>query len=490
MPVLSLRLRLWVSRIFFTTAGTGSELILRFLRTMVLSRLLLPAEFGVAVAITLLIFASELVSDIGIQRFILNKLTEDDRALATAHALQIRRAFVMAIGIVLCASPMASLFGVPQFKSSFMLVAIITLIRGFNHLGTKQAQRDYNYRLEAISISASEAVGLAAAIVAGYLLRDHRAILVAFGVEAGIYVIMTQRLALSPYSLRMDPVITREALTYGLPLIANGVALAVMSQTDRMLVGHYLGLEALATYAVVLNIAVVPLSSINRIVGSVALPALVRDREAPGRLEAGYLLTVWGFALVGFLYACGISLVLDVAVPLLFGKAYTVADLVRLLVSLIVFARVWRWSPTQLLLTVGRTKQLALANMITGFGLVIGTCILMIHRDMSSILAGLLIGEIASTAVFYYATLEMMPSAYRSIKKSAILGAFGAAMIASGLLLFPEPSWTNRLKFAVLLGSPAALLTWGLLIRWKHRESIIARGRDHTVEFGRAETAQ
>jgi O-antigen/teichoic acid export membrane protein len=80
MPVLSLRLRLWAGRIFLTAAGTRSELILRFVRTVILSRLLVPAEFGVAMAITLVIFASELVSDIGIDRFILNKPQDDDRA--------------------------------------------------------------------------------------------------------------------------------------------------------------------------------------------------------------------------------------------------------------------------------------------------------------------------------------------------------------------------------------------------------------------------
>jgi len=321
------------------------------------------------------------------------------------------------------------------------------------------------------------------------VLRDHRAVLVAFGVEAAVFVVITQRLAFSPYSLRMDPAITREALTYVLPLMANVVALAVMSQADRML-GHYLGLEALATYAIVLNVAMVPLSSLNRIASNVVLPALVRDREVPGGLEAGYALTSWSFALIGFVCACGISLVLDVAVLLLFGNAYTVADSVRLLVSLIVFTRVLRWSPTELLSTVGRTKELAFANMITGSGLVIGAGILIIHKDMSSILAGLLIGEIASIAVFYYTTLVVMPSAYRSINRSLIFAAFGAAIIVSGLLLFPEPGWTNRLTLAVLFGSPATLLTWGFFIRRKHREAVIARGRDHMVELGRAKTAQ
>lgn len=474
IPVLPLRLRLWASRIFFTAAGTGSELILRFVRTVILAHLLVPAEFGAAMAITLVIFASELISDIGIDRFILNKPQDDGRVLATVHTLQIARSVIVAFGIVLCASPMARLFGIPQYTSSFMLTSVVILIRGFNHLGVKQAQRDYNYRPEAISLSVSQMVTLVATAVTAFILRDHRAILVAFGIEALVYVIVTHRLAASPFSVRMDPIIGREALAYGLPLIANGIILALMSQADRMLVGYYFGVEALADYAVILNIAVVPLASVYRIVASIALAMLARDREVPRRREVSYLLVAWGFTLVGLIYACGMSLGLDIVVPLIFGKAYTVADSLRLLVSLIVFMRVLRWAPSSLLMTLGKTKHVALANMIAGLGFVGSVVIVVFFRDMSSILAGVLIGEIASTAVFHRSVVRQVPAVYRSIERSLIGGILSAAMIAGGILLLPERSLASRLMLAVLFCAPATLITWGLLRCWKRREAIIA----------------
>lgn len=474
LPTLPLRLRLWASRLFFTTAGTGSELVLRFVRTVILSHLLAPAEFGVAMAITLVLYASELVADIGIDRFILMKSLDDSRALATMHVLQIGRSAVLAVGIVLTAYPMARLFGVPQDTPSFMLAAGVIFIRGFFHLGVKQAQRDYNYRPEAISIAVSQAISLVATVAAGYRHHDHSAILVAFGVEASVYVIMTHWLAPSPFSARIDPVIGREALAYGLPLIANGITLAIMSQADRMLVGYYFGVETLADYAVILNIAVVPLASLYRIVASIALAMLARDREAPLRLEASYLLVAWGFTLAGLIYACGLSLGLDIAVPLIFGKAYTVSNAVRLLVSLIIFVRVLRWAPNLIFMTLGRTKQLALANMIAGFGLVIGAAIVIYYRDLPAILVGILIGEIASNVTFHRFVVRQVPAVYRSTQRLLLGGILSAATIAGGSLLLPGASWASRLTLAALYCPPAALMAWGLLRRWKLREAIIA----------------
>jgi len=487
-PVFPPRLRLWAVRLFFTTAGTGSELILRFVRTVILAHLLVPAEFGVAIAITLLIFASELASDIGLDRFILNKPKEDLKALATVHALQIGRGILLSFVIVLCASPTARLFDVPQFASSFMLAALPAFIRGFGHLGVKQAQRDYNYRLEAISITSSQLISLTATIAMAYVLRDHRVIIVAFSVEALAFVIMTHRLAPSPFSARADATIARQVLAYGLPLVANGIVLAVMTQADRMLVGHYSGLEALANYAVVLNIAIVPLSTVYRIVASVALAMFARDHERR-QLEVSYVLVVWGFSLVGFMYACSMSLGLDVVVPLIFGKAYKVTQSTRLLVSLIVFTRVLRWAPTLSLLTLARTKELTFANMVGGCGIVIAAVIAAFDHDMSSILIGVLVGDIASTAAFQRIVMRQLPPARPSIEKSLLGGVLSALMIFGGTLLLPEASLGSRLQLAALFLIPAGLLAVGLLRSWNHREAVIARGSDGAIELDRTEAA-
>jgi O-antigen/teichoic acid export membrane protein len=472
MPGIPLRLRLWAVRVFYTTTGTGTELILRFVRTVILSHLLTSAEFGVTVAIALVIFASEQVSDLGSDRFILNKSQDDSRALATVHLLQIGRAVIVAFGIMLCAYQIAQLFGVPQYTSSFMLIAIIILVRGFNHLGVKQVQREYNYRPEAIANGVSQAIALIATIAMGYILRDHRAILVAFGSEALTFAYMTHRLNMLPYSLRIDPTIGREALNYGLPLLANGLALAVITQADRLLVGHFLGVEALANYAIVLNIALVPLGSAYRIASSIGLAMLARDRDAPQRLEASYLLASYGFILFGYTYASSMALGLDIVVPLIFGKVYTVSEAVRSLVSLLLFVRILQWAPTLLLLTLGNTKQVTIANLAAGIGLLICFVIVVFYHDISSILAGILIGAIAASAVFQRTAIKRMPSAYHSIERSLIGAIFSAATIGGGLLLFPEATWVSRLALAVLFCAPALLLSWGLLRSWRYREAI------------------
>ena len=466
------RMRQWTTRISFSTAGTAMEVVLRFVRTVILSRLLVPAEFGVAVAIATVIFTCELVSDIGLERFVLAKSEDlDGRTLATAHVMQLVRGLLLAGGLALAAGLVAKIFGIPEYRTSFMVVAIIMLIRSLNHLGVKQVQRDFNYRLEATAIVTAQVAALGLAVAAGYALRDHRAILVAFGVEALAFAIMTHWLAPMPYELRLDRKTGRQALAFGVPLLASGLALALTSQADRFMVGNVFGIKTLALYGVVLTMATVPLGSIYRVVSSIALPLLVRDRENPLRLEASYRLLNWGSLLLGTVYASGLALLLDVVTPMIFGGAYVVAKSMHILVAIIVLARVLRWPPTILALALGRTQRLAVTNIVSGAGLFISAGLLYFYQDLAIVLIGVLIGEIAALGLFQNIMNREDGAIGQSTLSSFGAGTVVASTIVCGLMLLPDASLANRLALAAAFLPSVVLLVWRLSRSWNDREA-------------------
>src|ERR1700731_4424106 len=93
------RLKLWAGRISWAAVAPLVAFAARFGRTVILSRLLVPGEFGIAVAITIVITTAELATDVGLDKFVLLKSAADARqALAAAQALQIFR------GLLLCAA--------------------------------------------------------------------------------------------------------------------------------------------------------------------------------------------------------------------------------------------------------------------------------------------------------------------------------------------------------------------------------------------------
>jgi len=465
------RLRLWVSRLSFTTGGTAFELVLRFLRTLFLSRLLAPTEFGVTVALSVVIFTSELVTDIGLGPFVLNSTEEGDGSvLATAHSLQLGRGLLIALCIALGGEHIAQFFSVPQYAASFSAVSLFPLIRSLGHLGVKQVQRVYDYRPEAISTGVAQLISLAATIIAGFALRDHRAILVGFICEAIVFTVMTHRLSPMPFTLSMNARVGREALTFGLPLIVSGVAGAITNQADRMSVGYFFGVETLGVYGVILTVAMVPLGSVYRIAASIASAMMARDRQHAEQFATSYILVTWGFIALGFAYAGGMALLLDIVTPLVFGPSYKVEPSVHTLVAIIAFARILRWSATLLLLALGATRNLAIANITNGIGLIVGVAIVLVKPDLSSVLIGVLIGELMSNAMFQRTVLQLIPSARAQIQQANIVSIVCGVIIVGGLALLPEPAWRSRLMLAAILAPPAIATLVGLLMSWKRRE--------------------
>ena len=271
------RITKWMTRGLVVSVSPAVTFCSRLARNVILSRLLLPDQFGTAVAISLVLGLAGLVTDVGLDRFAM--INTSPRALAAAHVLLIARGCLLALALVVSAPLTAALFGVPQYAGSFAFVAIAPFLGGFVHVGIIQIQRDYNYGPESVAQLVANLAAIAAVFLAVRILRDHRAIVVGFVAKSLVYVILSHLLSKTPYRLRSDRETLRAALSFGLPLTINGIALATISQFDRVIVGHWFGVRVLGTYAVILNVAVIPVSLILRIFGALGMSFLLSARD-------------------------------------------------------------------------------------------------------------------------------------------------------------------------------------------------------------------
>src|ERR1700730_6966017 len=467
------RLKLWAGRISLAAVAPLVLFAVRFGRTFILSRLLAPGEFGIVVAITIVIGTAELATDVGLEKFILLKSAADARrALAAAHTLQIFRGLLLFAAIARLAVPIVTFFGIPRTVASFEFVALYPLVRSFAHLGIVQIQRDYDYRPAALAVTASSVTGLAvAALAAATMLPDHRVIVLAFLVDAAVYVAASHILAHAPMRIVPDREMLRQSLAYGLPLILNGVALALISQADRMVVGRFFGMEILGVYAVTLSLAVAPISPLMETVGTLGFSMLARSRDAPKRYLESYLWLTWFFAVLAFGYAAFIGLTLDVLVPFVFGKAYAVGTDTVILISAIAFLRILRaGGPTVALLVSGATTRLMLANLTSVFGIAAAAGLAQVHPVLTSVLAGVLFGDVLTMVLLQWAAIAGIPNGLGSLWRCLAVAGAGVAILTTTLRILPDPSWINRGIVAASCALPAAILGWGVLWRWRLRE--------------------
>src|SRR5581483_10809421 len=430
--------------------GFGS----RFIRNVILSRSLVPDEFGTAIAISVVISLLGLITDVALDRFVI--VDRSASSLAAAHLVAALRGIALSLIFVVFGRMVAVVFTVPQYSLSFAAAGVIPLIDGFGHLWIKQIKRDYVYLPEALARLIASVVAIIALTLAVAILKDHRAILFGFVAESAAYVLASHIFARVPYEIRTNRPALHKAVSFGLPLTLNGIGLATITQLDRILVGSLFGVGTLGLYAILLNISVMPTTLLLSSVSVLAMSYLTSEEQAAEPRPEKYRALVALFSMLGNLYSLFVALTLDWLTPLIFGDAFTINETVHLLIVGIVYFRIQRaGAPTALLLVRSQTGRLAFLNLSAGLGLIIALVLVLVWPRFEAVLLGVLAGDIISYAVF---CLEKKKRAFTGdgvgITDSAIGGAVLLAIVGA---LWMEPGITLQARGLVLIVGLSAI---------------------------------
>ena len=414
-------------------------------------------------AIAVVIGTASLITDVAIDKFVMVR-PDDSRALAAAHLLAIVRGGLLALALIVCAPLTASFFGVPDSSASFGLVALIPFIRSFAHLKIVQVQRNHEYTPVTLAQLSSQGAALVAALAAAYILRDHRAIIVSFLTESIVYCIASHILARTPYRLWPDRAEFHASLSFGIPLLINGVGLALYSQLDRIIVGHWFGVSALATYAVILNMAIVPITLIHRVFGTMGLAYISSRTTDKSVLPNDYLALVFFWGVIATSYTLFVAITLDVLTPLIFGPHFSVSPLAHMSIMVMAFCQVAKGAAISYLLAAERTARLSFLTLSGGFGLILALVLIHWWPQYEVVLLGAAVGDLFSYALFYIASTAWLGSQRIAIliDTAGALGVLTAIIVTFGL----SPEFTLKARGTVLgLGLLAIIVQFAFALR-------------------------
>lgn len=434
-----------------------AEFATRFGRSVILARCLAPNEFGIAVALNVLLTTSLMIGDLGIDKFLMSRPPgKDEETLAATHALHLGKGLLVAALVFAVAPWFARLFGALEATASFRWCAAIVVIHALAHLEIKQAQRDFRYLPNVKAVLASRFAAIGVVYPAVLVFHDNRAMIASLLVSGVVSTCASHLLARTPYRLSFrDRRILWQAVSYVLPLTVNGVALAAKFQFDRAAVGYWLGLTTLAAFAVILNLAAAPISVALGILANLGIPFLTQARAASGARDDAYPALVWVYEVLAAAYASFVAATLDKLVPFIFGPTYQVGPLTQLLISLIAWVRLSRGAPTLLLLVEVDTRRLLTAKSASGSGLVLAVALLPVWPHLETALGAILFGEALSLFYFLRAakrrTVEQFPAALRELCSSIV----PAMMTAAAAGFVPERDLAARLA---IFGIAAAII--------------------------------
>ena len=298
-----------------------------FLVTVVLARLLTPADFGVVAISAVFTGVITLFQDVGMGAALIQRKDIDDDYLSTSFSVSLLAGAALAV-LVAAASPLVASFYKESVLRDILLVSSLGfLLSPFTSIHTSILSKSLEFKKVALitlgtnAVSGSISVALA---LAGY----------------GLWSMVLGKILSQPILIpivwsvvrwRPKLKIVRRCFTdlfgFSSHLLGFNFLNFFARNLDNLIIGKYLGAQALGYYSVAYNLMLKPLQLISWSVGKVLFPVFSSIQDDPVQTRAVYLKIIKSISLITFPMMTGLFMVAEEFILSVYGDTWRPAIL-------------------------------------------------------------------------------------------------------------------------------------------------------------------
>ncbi|CAN7330547.1 lipopolysaccharide biosynthesis protein [Mesorhizobium amorphae] len=308
---------------FWTALSMGALAVAELVALLVLARLLSPKEFGLYSAALIVIKFSAIFQGLGITPAIVQRPVLEDRHLRVGFTLSCLLGLAVSALVWTMAPAIAGLLRLADLAPVVRAVCFIFLFQGASMVALASAQRALRFRWLAFIDACAFAVGY---VVAGPALAW-----LGFGIWALVAAVLVQQfirmivlLIGQPHPMR--PLLERRAIAE-LLYFGSGFTIArifnyLATQADRLVVGRWLGVDALGLYGLSSQLMTTPAVIVGQVLDRVLFPTMALVQEQPARLARAYRSAVAGCALLVLPASVVVAIVAPELVRVILGRGW------------------------------------------------------------------------------------------------------------------------------------------------------------------------
>jgi O-antigen/teichoic acid export membrane protein len=305
----------------WSAVGLYTIRVLGLVTTLVLAKVLVPADFGLVAVASMLIAILHIFKDMGLGEALIYHKMDSERALDTAHTLLVGFYTVLFLVAVVVAPFVARLYDTPAVIPVIILMSSTLILDATRAVPRAVFRKELKFR----SLFLPEVVPVAVACVVSVWMA-----LTGWGVWSLVVRTVLHSLLgmiflgyVTPYRprLRFDPAIARQLLHYGKFIIGSSLLFVAVYNIDKFYVSKLDSLAALGLYELAVRISDLPVREFSFVIGSVMFPVLTKA-GAGAALRNAFLGALKYTAFVSFPMAIGISLYGGVMIDAVYGPAW------------------------------------------------------------------------------------------------------------------------------------------------------------------------
>ena len=301
-----------------TARGAGWVMAWRFgmrflglVSTLVLVRLLAPADFGLIALATGFMQSVDGLMSLGTEEAVIRAAAPDRAVYDTAFTLTALRGLFASLLVAALALPAADFFGDARLGPVLLVVALLPLLDGFSNIGVLDFRRNMTFEKEFALMVLPKLGGILAAILAAFLLRSYVAMLCGMMVNHSLRMAMTY--VMHPFRPRFSLAAWRALVGYSVWTWLLSLAALLRDRSDSLFLGRMTGAATLGFYSVGAEIAALPMTELIEPLGRASFSGFAAARHEGGEVAEIFLRLIGFSALLALPVGVGLS---AVAAPL------------------------------------------------------------------------------------------------------------------------------------------------------------------------------
>lgn len=292
---------------FWTLMSQLGQFVLQSVSTVVLARLLTPADFGIVAMVTAVTSLGQAFADLGLSEATIQHTEITHEQVSALFWVNVAIGIGLMFATIGLAPVLARFYREPRLRDIGFVMSLTFLFGGLRVQHTALLKRQMRF----LAIAVRDIVSFVAAVPFAIILAVR---------GAGYWAIVALPLALNFTQMSLSWLMVRwlpsfprrDAKVRGLISFGGSVAASyfitnVTRSADNVLVGWYWGAHPLGLYSRAYNLLMLPVRQLNGPAGSVAVPAFSRLQTDPERFARYYLraisLIMWiGAPIFAFLF--------------------------------------------------------------------------------------------------------------------------------------------------------------------------------------------
>lgn len=447
-----------------------------FVSTIILARLLVPADFGLVALATMLTGLIGVLGETGLMYYLIREQNPDRAHFDTVWTLQTLVGIVLMVAVIAMAPLFQHWFDKPELALTMQLLSVTLLLQGAHNPGVVWFRKNMEFGRDFLTILFPKIVGFVTTLSLAYVWRNHWALIC--GILASNVTFFVQSFVMHPFRPRFSLAKARDVWSFSIWSLIHAIFEYLAEQIDTLILGRFKSARAVGLYHVAYDVAGSPLVELSQPLSRVLMPAYVKIQDDAAELARVFNRVFSGVALIAFAIGAGAALVAEDAVLVILGPQWVEsAPLMQILApSCGAFALVYPLYA--FLISMGRPRLAAYITIAQVILLAAVLTPLAMHHDLRDVAMGrlvvvslLLVGSLAVFArVAHLSATAILGSLWRPALATLVM------VVAVELLEAAAAGWTPlpRLIASVACGAAAFVAT--VLAAWT------AAGRPESIE--------